>query len=97
LFGFACHAGRLEVTTSMLKDGKLLKDRGYVAGEWIGGAAISPITNPVDDSVIGHVPKLGATETRNAIEAAASMAVAREETIRAGRGALSVHDRARGN
>jgi acyl-CoA reductase-like NAD-dependent aldehyde dehydrogenase len=63
----------------MLKDGKFLKDRCYVAGEWIGGAAIVPITNPVDDSVIGHVPKLGATETRNAIEAAASMAVAREE------------------
>jgi succinate-semialdehyde dehydrogenase/glutarate-semialdehyde dehydrogenase len=35
----------------------------------------------VDDSVIGHVPKLDATDTRNAIEAAASMAVAREETF----------------
>jgi succinate-semialdehyde dehydrogenase / glutarate-semialdehyde dehydrogenase len=28
------------------------------------------VTNPVDDSVIGHLPKLGAIETRNAIEAA---------------------------
>ena len=54
----------------MLKDGELLKDKCYVAGGWIGGAAMIPVTNPADDSVIGHVPKLGATETRNAIEAA---------------------------
>ena len=37
---------------------------------WIGGAATIPVTNPADDSVIGHVPKLGAAETRRAIEAA---------------------------
>ena len=56
--------------TLTLKDGKLLKDRCYVAGEWVGGPAAIPVTNPVDDSVIGHVPKLGATETRRAIVAA---------------------------
>ncbi len=28
------------------------------------------VTNPVDDSVIGHVPKLGVAETRRALEAA---------------------------
>ena len=53
-----------------LKDGRLLKDRCYVGGEWIGGSASIPVTNPVDDSVIGAVPKLGAAETRCAIEAA---------------------------
>ncbi len=58
------------MTTLMLKDAKLLKDRCYVAGNWIAGSASIPVTNPVDDSVIGHVPKLGAAETRNAIEAA---------------------------
>jgi succinate-semialdehyde dehydrogenase/glutarate-semialdehyde dehydrogenase len=61
---------RLEVTTLILKDRKLLKDKCYVAGEWIGGSATISVTNPVDDSVIGHVPKLGAIETHNAIEAA---------------------------
>ena len=49
------------MTTLMLKDGRLLKERCYVAGEWISGAAMISVTNPVDDSVIGHVPKLGAT------------------------------------
>ena len=58
------------MATLTLEDGRLLKDRCYVAGEWIGGAAMIPVTNPVDDSVIGHVPKLGAPETRKAIEAA---------------------------
>ncbi len=53
-----------------LNDPSLLKDKCFVAGEWIGGAATIAVTNPVDDSVIGHVPKLGAPETRRAIEAA---------------------------
>ena len=58
------------MTTLTLKDATLLKDKCYVAGEWIGGAATIAVTNPVDDSVVGDVPKLGATETRRAIEAA---------------------------
>ena len=58
------------MTTLIFKDRKLLKDKCYVAGEWIGGSTTISVTNPVDDSVIGHVPKLGAIETRNAIEAA---------------------------
>ncbi|MBV8662129.1 MAG: aldehyde dehydrogenase family protein, partial [Hyphomicrobiales bacterium] len=53
-----------------LSDPSLLKDKCYVAGEWIGGAETFAVTNPVDDSVIGLVPKLGAAETRRAIEAA---------------------------
>jgi hypothetical protein len=43
------HSGRLEVTTLTLKDERLLKDKCYVAGEWIGGSAAIPVTNPVDD------------------------------------------------
>jgi succinate-semialdehyde dehydrogenase/glutarate-semialdehyde dehydrogenase len=57
-------------TKLQLVDRSLLKDKCYVAGEWIGGAAAIDVTNPVDDSVIGRVPKLGAAETRRAIEAA---------------------------
>ena len=55
-----------------LKDRSLLKDRCYVAGEWVGSATAIPVTNPVDDSLIGHVPKLGAAETRRALEAASA-------------------------
>jgi succinate-semialdehyde dehydrogenase / glutarate-semialdehyde dehydrogenase len=60
----------MKATTLALKDHSLLKDKCYVAGEWIGSATTIPVTNPVDDSVVGHVPKLGAAETRRALEAA---------------------------
>ena len=53
-----------------LTDPSLLKDKCYVAGQWIGGPATLEVTNPVDDSLVGRVPKLGAAETRRAIEAA---------------------------
>jgi succinate-semialdehyde dehydrogenase/glutarate-semialdehyde dehydrogenase len=53
-----------------LKDPSLLKDKCYVAGAWVGATATIAVTNPVDDSVVGSVPKLGASETRLAIEAA---------------------------
>ena len=46
-----------------LADPSLLKDKCYVAGEWIGGGETIAVTNPVDDSVVGHVPRLGADET----------------------------------
>ena len=58
------------MSTLTLKDPTLLKDTCYVAGAWIGGAATIAVTNPADGSVIGAVPKLGAAETRRAIEAA---------------------------
>ncbi len=48
------------MTTLTLKDPTLLKDKCYVAGEWIGGAATIAVTNPVDGGVVGRVPKLGA-------------------------------------
>jgi succinate-semialdehyde dehydrogenase/glutarate-semialdehyde dehydrogenase len=54
----------------ILKDKSLLKDKCLVGGKWVGGAATIDVTNPVDDRVVGSVPKLGAKETREAIEAA---------------------------
>ena len=54
----------------ILKDKALLKDKCYVGGKWVGGVANIDVTNPVDDRVIGVVPKLGGAETRLAIEAA---------------------------
>ena len=57
-------------TKLSLSDPSLLKDKCYVAGEWIGASETIAVTNPVDDHVVGRVPKLGAQETRRAIEAA---------------------------
>jgi succinate-semialdehyde dehydrogenase/glutarate-semialdehyde dehydrogenase len=54
----------------ILKDKSLLKDKCLVGGKWVGGAATIDVTNPVDERVVGSVPKLGAKETREAIEAA---------------------------
>ena len=55
----------------ILKDKSLLKDKCYINGAWVGGGATINVTNPVDESVIGTVPKLGTAETRAAIEGAA--------------------------
>ena len=55
----------------VLKDKALLKSKCYIDGKWIDGASSIVVTNPVDDSVVGTVPRLGQTETRLAIEAAA--------------------------
>src|SRR3546814_2168946 len=57
-------------TTMKLEDKKLFRQQCYVAGAWLdaeSGATIE-VTNPVDGSVIGTVPKMGARETRRAIE-----------------------------
>ena len=54
----------------ILKDKSLLKDKCYIDGKWMGGSSTLDVTNPVDESVIGSVPRLGAKETRQAIEAA---------------------------
>jgi succinate-semialdehyde dehydrogenase/glutarate-semialdehyde dehydrogenase len=54
----------------ILKDKSLLKDKCYINGSWVGGAATINVTNPVDESLIITVPKLGTAETRSAIEGA---------------------------
>ncbi len=55
----------------ILKDKSLLKDKCYVAGKWLGGKETIDVTNPVNEAVIVSVPRLGKSETREAIEAAA--------------------------
>ena len=58
--------------TLKLKDQKLFRQQGYIAGAWANadsGATID-VTNPADQSRLGTVPKMGANETRRAIEAA---------------------------
>lgn len=54
-----------------LKDLTLFRQAAYVAGEWIeANATAIAVTNPATGEVIGHVPKLGAAETKTAIAAA---------------------------
>jgi succinate-semialdehyde dehydrogenase/glutarate-semialdehyde dehydrogenase len=55
-----------------LKDPKLFRNQCYVDGKWIdaeGGKTLA-VTNPATGELLGHVPSLGAAETRRAIEAA---------------------------
>ena len=55
-----------------LKDPSLFRQRCYIDGVWADaddGGAID-VDNPADNSVIGTVPRMGAGETRRAIEAA---------------------------
>lgn len=54
-----------------LKDKALFRQAALVGERWIeaNGAGLA-VTNPATGETIGHVPKLGATETREAIEAA---------------------------
>ena len=55
-----------------LKDPKLFRQQCYIDGQWVdaeGGGTI-PVTNPANGAALGTVPKMGAAETRRAIEAA---------------------------
>jgi succinate-semialdehyde dehydrogenase / glutarate-semialdehyde dehydrogenase len=61
---------KTQALRDLLKDKSLLKDKCYIDGRWVGGESTIDVTNPVDESVIGSVPKLGAKETKQAIEAA---------------------------
>jgi succinate-semialdehyde dehydrogenase/glutarate-semialdehyde dehydrogenase len=50
-----------------------LHTKAYLDGEWVGadGGATIEVRNPANGDVLGTVPKMGAAETRRAIEAAA--------------------------
>lgn len=56
----------------LLKNPSLFRQQAFVGGVWVdadSGQVIS-VTNPATGEVIGTVPKMGATETHRAIEAA---------------------------
>src|SRR5712692_6809217 len=55
-----------------LQDDKLFRQHCYIDGEWVDaiGRATIPVKNPANGETIGSVPKMGAEETRRAIEAA---------------------------
>ena len=55
-----------------LKDEKLFRQQCYIDGQWVDAddKATLAVHNPADGQQIGTVPKMGAAETRRAIEAA---------------------------
>jgi succinate-semialdehyde dehydrogenase/glutarate-semialdehyde dehydrogenase len=53
-----------------LKDPKLFRTECYIDGAWTGNGKTQPVVNPATGAQLGTVPKLGADETRRAIEAA---------------------------
>jgi succinate-semialdehyde dehydrogenase/glutarate-semialdehyde dehydrogenase len=61
-----------EEKTLRLKDASLLRQQCYLNGEWrdADNQARFDVTNPATGEVVGQVPKMGAAETRRAIEAA---------------------------
>jgi succinate-semialdehyde dehydrogenase/glutarate-semialdehyde dehydrogenase len=57
--------------TVQLKDSKLFRQQAYIDGAWADADSKQtvPVDNPATGGVIGTVPKMGAAETRRAIEA----------------------------
>jgi succinate-semialdehyde dehydrogenase/glutarate-semialdehyde dehydrogenase len=55
-----------------LKDPTLLKQQCYLNGQWLAAdnGAVIDVTNPADGAKLGTIPRMGADETRRAIEAA---------------------------
>jgi len=56
----------------VLKDPRLFRQQGYLNGQWVDAdnSSTFEVTDPADGAVLGHVPNMGAAETRRAIEAA---------------------------
>ena len=71
-----------------LKDDRLLRQHCYINGDWVDAdsGATAPVTNPANGREIGSVPFCGASETRQALEAA--------QTALAGWRALTAKERA---
>ncbi len=53
-----------------LKDPSLLREQCLIDGQWVSGAQQIEVTNPANGQRIASVPRLGAEQTRQAIEAA---------------------------
>ena len=63
---------KAERIAAQLKDARLFREACYINGQWVkakSGGTI-PVDNPATGEIIGSVPKLGAEETRAAIDAA---------------------------
>src|SRR6266404_3967725 len=65
-------ATKSQSLTSELKDARLFRETCYLAGQWVQASSGQTLNvdNPATGEIIGTVPKLGAAESRQAIEAA---------------------------
>jgi succinate-semialdehyde dehydrogenase / glutarate-semialdehyde dehydrogenase len=56
----------------IVKERTLLLERGYIGGEWVeaDSGATFPVVNPATGEELAQIPRMGADETRRAIEAA---------------------------
>ena len=55
-----------------LKDAQLFRQQAFIDGAWVdadSGQTIK-VNNPATNEILGTVPKMGAAETKRAIEAA---------------------------
>jgi succinate-semialdehyde dehydrogenase / glutarate-semialdehyde dehydrogenase len=55
-----------------LKDARLFRDNCYIDGKWVGptDGNVMDVDNPATGEIIGRVPRVGAVQTRQAVEAA---------------------------
>ena len=58
----------------LIDDAALLRDRGFIDGAWSAAdtGATFPVHDPATGEALAEVPRMGAAETRRAIEAAAA-------------------------
>ena len=80
----------IHTATVHLADASLLRDQAFVAGRWCDAddATTFPVINPATGELLATVPRMGATETRRAIEAAADAFPSWRERPAAERAAL---------
>jgi succinate-semialdehyde dehydrogenase/glutarate-semialdehyde dehydrogenase len=63
-------ATKTATIASEFKDPKLFREAAYIDGQWITASKTFSVDNPATGEIIANVPDLGASETRQAIEAA---------------------------
>ena len=57
---------------TLLGDRELFREACYIDGRWITGGATIAVDDPATGEIIGTVPRLGRSETRQAVEAASA-------------------------
>ena len=60
------------ITKTPLANADLLREQAWLNGEWVDADSgeTFPVTNPATGEELAHVPRMGAAETRRALEAA---------------------------
>ena len=60
------------ITKSPLANADLLREQAWLNGEWVDAdsGGTFPVTNPATGEELARVPRMGASETRRALEAA---------------------------